>query len=98
MTLAATEAVVLYVLEQRLFECLLTEMFVCLKRRHKNFGFRRDIDLLTREALRALGYSTRYPLSEMDLVDSFMALKNEARVQVSCWQRSTWFEPFADIQ
>ena len=81
-TLAATEAVVLYVLEQRLFEGLLKEMFVCLKRRYKKLGFRRDIELLMWEALRALGYSTGYPLPEMDLVDSFMALKNEARVQV----------------
>ena len=87
-TLATTEAVEcehrkgLYVLEQRLFEGLLTEMFVCLKRRYEKLGFRRDIEFLTWEALRALGYSTGYPLPEMDLVDSFVALKNEARVQV----------------
>ena len=34
------------------------------------------------EALRALSYSTGYPLPEMDLVDSFVALKNEAPVQL----------------
>ena len=52
-TLATTEAVEcehrkgLYVLEQRLFEGLLTEMFVCLKRRYDKLGFRRDIEFLT---------------------------------------------------
>ena len=72
----------LYVLEQRLFESLLTEMIVCLKRRYEKYGLRRDIEFLRWEALRALGYSTSYPLPEMDLVDFSMALKNEARVQV----------------
>ena len=87
-TLATTEAVEcehrkgLYVLEQRLFEGLLTEMFICLKRRYEKLGFHRDIEFLTWEALRALGYSTGYPLPEMDLVDSFVALENAARVQV----------------
>ena len=48
----------------------------------REVGFRRDIEFLTWEALRALGYSTGYPLPETDLVDSFVALENEARVQV----------------
>ena len=84
-------------LEQRLFEGLLTEMFVCLKRRYEKLGFRRYIKFLTWEALWALGYSTGYPLPKMDLVDSFVALKNEARVRVLAgkhrlgWSRSLAF-------
>ena len=87
-TLATTKAVEcehrkgLYVLEQRFSEGLLTEMFVSLKRRYEKLGFRRDIEFLTWEALRALGYSTGYPLPAMGFVDSFVALKIEARVQV----------------
>ena len=87
-TLATTKAVEcehrkgLYVLEQRSFEGLLTEMFVCLKPQYEKLGFRCDIEFLTWEALRALGHSTGYPRPEMDLVDSFVALNNEAQVQV----------------
>ena len=102
-TLGTTKAVEcehrkgLYVLEQRLFEGLLTEMFVCLKRQYDKLGFRRDIEFLTWEVLRALGYLTRYLLPEMDLADSFVVLKNEARVQVLAgkdrlgWSRSLAF-------
>ena len=96
-TLATTKAVEcehrkgLYVLEQRLFEGLLTEMFFCLKRRYEKLGFRRDIEFLTWEA-------TGYPLPEMDLVDSFVALKNAGTGAGACWQRSTWFEPLAGVQ
>ena len=72
----------LYVLEQRLFQGLLTEMIVCLKGQYEKLGLRRDIEFLTWEGLQASGFSTGYLLPEMDLVDSFVALKNEPRVQV----------------
>ena len=103
-TLATTEVVEcehrkgLYVLEQRLFEGLLTEMFVCLKRQYEKLGFQRDIEFS--DVGSAAGFGLFDWLSSAgDGLGGFFCGAGECSTGAgTCWRRSTWFEPLAGVQ